>query len=291
MLRSADEVGAKAFVLFQYYLTFQTATDGIKPTLKQIQKDLGWQPSATCNLRNKLAQKGWIKFTKNEVFVLKTFILNEELFTKDEELFIKNESLNKVVKEQKERKNSIKEKKSAKTKKPVVTLETFSLTTALREWAVENKVTVDLDNETEQWRDHHIGKGTKIKICAASWRTWMRNSKKYSPSPTVKTTKASDLPIDHPDYKPERKPNTFEEVVCFQGEMEYGENFSLNQYEKLKENFIRRFPDRADQVPIYERTVEYRKIAARTLTDLPSRFTLLQRGEDPSILSQVSVPR
>lgn len=77
MFSAHRQVGAMPFLLFQYYRTWETASNGIKPKLKTICEDLGVEPSNVCNLRKKLIQAGWIKYENGEVFILKKFILNE----------------------------------------------------------------------------------------------------------------------------------------------------------------------------------------------------------------------
>lgn len=77
MLASVKEVGAMPFVLFQYYLTWSTAPDGIKPSLQRIADDLDLEKTAVCNLRRRLIKAGWIKFENDEIFILKSFTKNE----------------------------------------------------------------------------------------------------------------------------------------------------------------------------------------------------------------------
>lgn len=77
MLREANAVGAKPFILFQYYLTWQNARGGIFPGLKTVADDLQIAPAAICNLRNVLIKAGWISVQNGRVSILKTFILNE----------------------------------------------------------------------------------------------------------------------------------------------------------------------------------------------------------------------
>lgn len=77
MLRSAKEVGAMPFVLFQYYLTYQSASDGIRPSLQTTADDLGLTKSAVCNLKKILLAKQWISDERGEIFILKLFGKNE----------------------------------------------------------------------------------------------------------------------------------------------------------------------------------------------------------------------
>lgn len=58
----------------------------------------------------------------------------------------------------------------------------FPVTDALRKWASQNGVTVDLDWETEQFLDYHRAQGNRRVDWVSSWRTWMRNTLRYGPS-------------------------------------------------------------------------------------------------------------
>ncbi|WP_345198547.1 helix-turn-helix domain-containing protein [Kistimonas scapharcae] len=55
----------------------------------------------------------------------------------------------------------------------------FVVDDELKGWACENRIEVDLRAETEQWTDYHKAKGSLQKDWRASWRTWMRNAKKW----------------------------------------------------------------------------------------------------------------
>jgi phage replication O-like protein O len=56
----------------------------------------------------------------------------------------------------------------------------FEITAEMQAWANENKIPVNLKVETEQFVDHYRAKGETRLDWIASWRTWMRNSKKFS---------------------------------------------------------------------------------------------------------------
>jgi hypothetical protein len=157
MLASAKEVGAMPFLLFQYYLTWQKAKDGIKPSLQRIAEDLGMEKNAVCNLRSRLIKAGWIRYENDEVFILKTFTKNERSFTKNErdhsqkmnddshhvndhsqkmnEPFTKNESPYIRMRNKEEEIKEIKEEQEekdisneiSKKKKPQIAFETFPI--------------------------------------------------------------------------------------------------------------------------------------------------------------------
>ena len=104
MLRMVKEIGAMPFILFQYYLTYQSASDGIRPSLQTTADDLGLTKSAVCNLKKILLEKEWIKESRGEIFILKSFRKNErsekmnnysekmnDSFRKNESPYIRNE--------------------------------------------------------------------------------------------------------------------------------------------------------------------------------------------------------
>lgn len=76
MLREAKIIGRVPFILFQYYLTFLTASE-IRPPLQMICEDLGMEKPAVCNARAILKNNDWIDYDGDRVKITKTFILNE----------------------------------------------------------------------------------------------------------------------------------------------------------------------------------------------------------------------
>lgn len=84
MLKYVREVGAMPFVLFEYYQTYETAPDGIRPSLETIAIDLGIldkkgkpSKSAVCNLKKILIEKKWIKEENGRIILLKSFRISE----------------------------------------------------------------------------------------------------------------------------------------------------------------------------------------------------------------------
>lgn len=55
----------------------------------------------------------------------------------------------------------------------------FEPTRDMRLWAAENTPDVDVDAQTEQFRDFHTGKGSLQADWPATWRTWMRNAVRF----------------------------------------------------------------------------------------------------------------
>ncbi|WP_018693558.1 replication protein [Algicola sagamiensis] len=56
----------------------------------------------------------------------------------------------------------------------------FQVTEKLIDWCRSNDIQADLHLETEQFLDHHRAKGSSFKCWEAAWRTWMRNTKKFT---------------------------------------------------------------------------------------------------------------
>jgi phage replication O-like protein O len=58
--------------------------------------------------------------------------------------------------------------------------EHFLITDEMKSWALEEKITVDLETETIQFVDHFLSKGEARESWLPAWRFWMRNSKKFN---------------------------------------------------------------------------------------------------------------
>lgn len=58
----------------------------------------------------------------------------------------------------------------------------FTVSPVLREWAKEKVPSVDIDAETEMWKDHHLAKGSTFKDWNAAWRKWMQTAVKFQAS-------------------------------------------------------------------------------------------------------------
>jgi hypothetical protein len=75
MFARINEVGAKPFLLFQYYLTYRTAPK-ISPSLKTIALDMGIvdkqgkpQISAVSHLKKELIEAGWVEEKDGEILI------------------------------------------------------------------------------------------------------------------------------------------------------------------------------------------------------------------------------
>lgn len=63
--------------------------------------------------------------------------------------------------------------------------DTFTVTPDMRAWATEKTPSVDVDTETEQFKDHHQAKGSKFMDWRKAWQTWMRKSQQWAkPKPS-----------------------------------------------------------------------------------------------------------
>jgi hypothetical protein len=73
----------------------------------------------------------------------------------------------------------------------------FAVTDLMRAWAAKNVPGIDVDAQTEKFRDHHTAKGSAMKDWIAAWRNWMRNAPQFSrPQGRAQSPRAhrSDLP-------------------------------------------------------------------------------------------------
>lgn len=77
--------------------------------------------------------------------------------------------------------------------------ERMEITLSMRQWARDNGITVDLVMETAQFLDHHTAKGSTFRDWTAAWRTWMRNTLKYSPGGRSGGMPGNHLPARHDD--------------------------------------------------------------------------------------------
>jgi hypothetical protein len=73
--------------------------------------------------------------------------------------------------------------------------EDFTITDAMRQWARDENLEADLDSETKVFCDHEFEKAKTDWV--ATWRNWMRNSKKFQPmlSGRIKPPKKDVLDI------------------------------------------------------------------------------------------------
>lgn len=58
----------------------------------------------------------------------------------------------------------------------------YAVTPAQRAWAADRLPALDVDAETEAFKDHHAAKGSTFKDWDAAWRGWMRRSVTFNPS-------------------------------------------------------------------------------------------------------------
>jgi hypothetical protein len=50
----------------------------------------------------------------------------------------------------------------------------------MRDWALAESPGINLFDETEHFKDHHIANGNKFIDWERAWKNWIRNSKKFN---------------------------------------------------------------------------------------------------------------
>lgn len=244
MLGSVKEIGAMPFILFQYYLTYENASEGIYPSLDKIANDLGLKKSAICNLRKRLIKAGWIQEEKGQIFILKSFTKNEnhsqkmnDGFTKNEnhsqivnqdsqkmnESFTKNESPYKEEREKKEREKREEEKQPAAQsqvqKNRARIPPDFAPTSDMVTWAKEKTPNIPIDLETEKFKiywDGQQGQKALKNNWPSTWKNWMLSAVGYA--------------LKNGTYQPQQKQ--------FQSSTSSGLHVSAAQLDVMERNWI-----------------------------------------------------
>jgi hypothetical protein len=70
--------------------------------------------------------------------------------------------------------------KPKKPKRASAVPDEFLVDQRMLDWLTENQITTDWRTETNKFLDHHRAKGSIMADWVAAWRTWMRNSLKFS---------------------------------------------------------------------------------------------------------------
>lgn len=60
--------------------------------------------------------------------------------------------------------------------------ENFSISSEMRSWASKKVPFVNIEEQHEQFCDYWRAHGKKMMDWVATWRNWMRNSPRFSPS-------------------------------------------------------------------------------------------------------------
>jgi phage replication O-like protein O len=77
----------------------------------------------------------------------------------------------------------------------------FPINENMKDWALQEKITADLESETAQFVDHFTSKGETREDWLPAWRFWMRNSLKFIPNQsTVSKSKAKPENFHQTDY-------------------------------------------------------------------------------------------
>lgn len=69
-----------------------------------------------------------------------------------------------------------------KAKRATQAPDDFQITDAMRAWAADNNIRVDLERETVRFLGHHRAKGTTFKDWVQAWQNWMRKSEDFQPA-------------------------------------------------------------------------------------------------------------
>jgi hypothetical protein len=56
----------------------------------------------------------------------------------------------------------------------------FEISQDMQEWALINTPGVDIETETEKFRDYYVGNGKTMIDWTATWRNWMRNAVNFN---------------------------------------------------------------------------------------------------------------
>ncbi|WP_020408948.1 hypothetical protein [Hahella ganghwensis] len=75
----------------------------------------------------------------------------------------------------------------------------FEITDEMRLWAQQQVPGINLDHETENFKDHHQAKRSLFVDWVAAWRTWMRNAVKFNRGgpPPLRSPHTNFNEIDH----------------------------------------------------------------------------------------------
>ena len=65
--------------------------------------------------------------------------------------------------------------------------ENFTVTDDMRSWAVENKITVNLQAETTKFLSWHAARGNTFKDWVQAWRNWMLRAQDWAPPAPAKS--------------------------------------------------------------------------------------------------------
>jgi len=217
----SHEVSAPAFRLFVYLCLHRNKETGLCfPSLKTASDELTMAYTLACRSRRELIRKGWIeKVGSWQIRVLIGFVFEAEKCT-DSSLFDDTENeLTVHISEPTVHKNELtvhkneltvhhnrlinrqinkpinKERGANKSRTPAPRgtrlPDDFSVSEEMRSWALLKHPFVDIEAETEAFIDHFKSvagaKGVKLDWLG-TWRNWIRRSKQFNRTGTVKKT-------------------------------------------------------------------------------------------------------
>jgi len=215
------EISAPAFRLFIYFCLHRNKVSGLCfPSLKNASEELSMAYTLACRSRRELIKKGWIEKVGNwQIRILIGFVSDGEKCTdssffdlteseltvhiseptvhKNELTVHKNELTvhhNRLINRETNRETN-RERGANKSRTPATKgtrlPDDFSISEEMRSWAMTKHPSTDIEAETEAFVDYWRGvagaKGVKMDWLA-TWRNWIRRSKQFNRTGSVKKT-------------------------------------------------------------------------------------------------------
>lgn len=196
------DVSPSAFALYIFFIGRADSEGGVTISQKEISALTGISYSHISRLKKELASTGWIviegrklrlakfaenankppKFAENANKLIKKRValynnnnINNNIYNNIYNKYINNKYSNDNIK-------TISEVSEKMTKKGKRLPHDFEVTQAMLDWAAEKRLSVDLEIETEKFRNYWVSvpgaKGVKLDW-VATWRNWMLNAEGY----------------------------------------------------------------------------------------------------------------
>ena len=193
----SHQLTPSGFRLYVYFCLRRNNQSGVCfPTLRRAAADLQMNYSYASTLRRELVKKGWIR-VEDERFIrpLRGFeipninieIPNSNIEIPNSNIEIPNSSieipnhnieLNREINEEPDNRDDAPRKAQRRGTR---LSDEFTVTEAMRSWAVRNHPNVNIENATENFRDYwKAAAGSRaVKMdWVATWRMWIRNDDK-----------------------------------------------------------------------------------------------------------------
>lgn len=188
----------------------------------------------------------------------------------NDSITIKGREVEVEVEVEDEREAAPTEAVSPKTKRPQLKKATplpddFEITTPMREWFAKHCPGLNIEEETRQFKDRCLAKGTEYKDWIAGWRTQMSNAVKWSTAPKTKTTDHQPTTgydpkkdINHPDYEMPPKRLTFDRAADYFFVSTHNDG-TIEKYEQMKANWLEFNKKYEDEIEEYEHGHQFRQ--------------------------------